>query len=75
MNLRTGAVIASLTAGGSGQAFTVVFPVRGAAPGTHEIAGVFGRPCSTRSGEEQLDPAHGYFAAAFTVTSRLFTKE
>lgn len=68
VNLRTGTIISSLIAGGSGKAFTVVFPVRAAAPGTYEIGGVFGRPCSAKNGEEQLNPAHGHFAAAFVVT-------
>jgi hypothetical protein len=67
VNLRTGTIISSLVAGGTGRTFTVVFPVRTEAPGTHEIGGVFGRPCSAKSGEEQVNPAHGHFAAAFTV--------
>jgi hypothetical protein len=70
VNLRTGVIISSLIAGGSGRTFTVVFPVRAVAPGTYEIGGVFGRPCTAKSGEEQLDPAHGHFAAAFDVTAR-----
>jgi hypothetical protein len=65
----TGALLSSTIAGGSGQQFRVIFRVPpGTVAGAYQLAGVFGRPCADKSGTEQLNPAHGYFAAAFTVT-------
>lgn len=69
VNERTGTLLPSTIAGGSGQRFRVIFRVPpGTAAGPYQLAGVFGRPCADKSGTEQLNPAHGYFAAAFTVT-------
>ncbi|HEY0938361.1 MAG TPA: hypothetical protein VGD91_32015 [Trebonia sp.] len=71
VNLRSGKILVTTVSKGSGETARVTFTVpQTATPGTYHLAGVFGRPCAAKSGAEQLNPAHGYFSAAFTVTAK-----
>ena len=56
VNERTGTLLPSTIAGGSGQRFQVIFRVpQGTVPGPYQLAGVFGRPCADKSGTGAQD--------------------
>ena len=71
MNLRTGTVLTTTVDVKSGKTAVVTFTIpKAAKAGHYELAGAFGRPCANAAGEEQLNPAGGYFTAAFTVVAK-----
>jgi H+/gluconate symporter-like permease len=71
LNLRTGDVLKTTADPKSGRTAVVTFTVpKAAKAGRYELAGAFGRPCADTAGAEQLNPAGGYFTAAFTVTAK-----